>query len=395
MSSGLYRVRSDYQYVRYQYYIGISVWEGLFDKYNVDFCIINGLIHGITYDYLMFAVAKNRNIPGFMLFDFGIGYRTMMTMYHEWGNKLIDIPENARDNSIGNIVRQDAYYSSQTIGVDGNKSVVRGLISKFCHRYFGLGPELFWNCLKNRSFYFEWYKGRRIKTYLPNFFYEMWMWKYIIRQNKKSYMHPDYNKKYIIYFMHMEPEATMVHYATNMDSQLIAIKMLVSSLPENWEVYVKEHPDTHSLNHAGWSHFIEFYKSYNSIWYWKQLRDTSRVRFIDVSESATKLIRMSQAVATFSGTVIEECLNEEKPCLIFGDSRKIVYSQIQGMYTVSSYADCCLALKNISCGKWDGYVDIDKTLSKYIVRNDIAGYKLFLKLVEDDIFYKVGTKNEY
>lgn len=382
LSNGLYRVRTDYQYVRYQYYIGISVWEGIFNKYNIDCCVINGLVHGITYDYLMFMVAKNRNIPGFLLFDFENGVRDIMTMYEGWGSKLICVPEEDRDISIGNIVKQDAYYISINLGAGGNRSLARKLIDKLCYRYFGIGPGYLLQCLKKHSFYFEWYEGRKIKTFLPNFFYELVMWKKILEKNIRCYEHPNYNKKYAVYFVHLEPEATMVHYATYMDSQLIAIKMLSAALPNGWELYVKEHPDTHKLNSAGWSHFIEFYNSYNSIWYWNEIRSVPRVKLINVSESATKLIHQSQVVATFSGTVIEECLNENKPCLIFGDSRKIVYSQISGMYNISSYSDCCFALKEISSGNWKGYNDINTVLSKYIVKNDTNGYKLFIRLVE-------------
>lgn len=385
LSNGLYRVVADYQYVRYQYYIGISVWEGLFNKYKIDFCVVNGLLHGMTYDYLMFSVAQNRNISGFLMFDFGRGVRNMMIMYKEWGSELIDIPENERDSSVGDIVKQDAYYGSHRISGIYNDFNIKKIVNEFCYRCLGVGPSNLLQCVKKQSLNFEWYEGRKIKTYLPSFLYERLMWKYILRKNYKRYVYPNYKQKYVVYFMHMEPEATMVHYTTYMDSQLIAIKILADALPDDWELYVKEHPDTHRLNRAGWAHFIECYRNYNSSWYWHEISLIPKVKFINISESATKLIQFSQAVGTFSGTVIAECLNENKPCLIFGDSQKIVYAKIKGMYNIASYSDCCVAIKEISCGNWKGYDEINKVLETHIARNNDDGYKLFVKIIENSI----------
>lgn len=46
------------------------------------------------------------------------------------------------------------------------------------------------------------------------------------------YQKVDYNEKYIVYFLHFEPEAVVVHNANTVDSQLINILILAKSLPK-------------------------------------------------------------------------------------------------------------------------------------------------------------------
>lgn len=246
--------------------------------------------------------------------------------------------------------------------------------------------------MKRRSLYFAWYPGRKLLCFLPVFLENTFKYWYIVHRNNKLAERIECKEDYVVYFLHFEPEATVAHYATYMDSQLVVIKMLAAALPEGWKLYVKEHPAVKTLNriNAGMGHFLDFYSYYNSVYFFDQIRGTENVRWLHIDERATDLIKGAKAVATIVGTVIMECILENKPCLVFGDKRKILYTHAEGVYSIGSMKECRSALQEIKIGKNVDNSEIYRYLSDYFISNDQEGYDYAVKVIANT--YEKGAE---
>ena len=385
VDSGMYRIEADYQFVRYNFYMGITVWEKLFDNYKPDLCILAGMIHGLTFDSLMLAVAKRKSILGYVISAINMH---LLVTYKGWGECILQLEYKYRKKDVWNIVQKDAYYYKELkIPEQKNHSIKAGII-KLISTLGGVSTLLVVRSLFHGKSHFTWYEGRKLKTSIFNYAAKTLQWKYITILNDKKSVKADYDCKYVVYFLHFEPEAVISHYANHMDSQIIIIKMIAKSLPKGWKLYVKEHPDTRKLNDNrtayALAYFMEFYKPYNSMWYWESIRNTPNLEFINVKEDATKLIKNAKAISTMAGTVIMESILNNKPCLIFGDSQKIPYSSISGIYNISSTDECRHALDEIENSKWQGYKNLEIVNTCLLIR-DKNGYESAVQNIIEDV----------
>ena len=380
IDAGMYRIKADYQFTRYNFYMGVTIWEKMFDKYSPDLCLLAGIVHGLTIDSLMLGVARKKNVPGYLISDINL-----LITYKNWGDDILTLKSEYRQNDIQNAVKKVAHYYYQ---LEPNKHKiysVKRFISLIIYKIGGETLRKIILSILNRSAYFTWYKGRKIQTSIFNHVIKTLQWKYITSNNDAKSIRANCNSKYVMYFLHFEPEATITHYASFMDSQIIIIKMIAQSLPKGWKFYVKEHPDSRKLHDDTFAYFAEFYEPYNSTWYWNSIRNTPNVEFIRVKEDATKLIKNASAVATIAGTVIMESILENIPCLVFGDARKIPYSSINGIYNITSTDDCLRALNEIDNSAWKGYGNIEKTLSACLLTCDENGYDSAVKNIIEDV----------
>lgn len=380
--SGMRRMVYDYQYVRKSFYMGLSVWKRLFDKYDVNFCLLQSIVHGLTLDCLMIDTAVHRGIPCYEVSDLNLG---ISIVYDQSKQKVI---KRMTPLSVGNVeemVQRDAYYFKDYFTKKKNKNILKEILWSLIDALGGAALYRIILCVKQRSLYFTWYPGRKLANFLPVFLENTFKWRYILHRNNKMAERSDDKEDYVVYFLHFEPEATVAHYATYMDSQLVVIKMLAAALPVGWKLYVKEHPVVKTLNglDAGMAHFLDFYSYYNSVYFFDQIRNTENVKWLRVDESATELIKRARAVATIVGTVIMECILENKPCLVFGDKRKILYTHAEGVYSIASMQECRSALHEIQMGKKVDNSAIYKYLSNYFISNNRDGYDYAVEVIEN------------
>lgn len=382
VDSGMRRIQYDYQYSHYHFYMSLSLWRKIFTQYQFDFCMMSSIEHGITEDTIPIKVAVSLGIKFYTIAPIN---ESICIVYDYLNDEMIQRSYDISKKSVTELISKDAYYFKNIDKKDiAVKSSVRHYIGSCLFDMTGSLGYILYKCIKNRSLFFTWYEGRQIKTYLPNYVNCFIRWKYIQYKNEKRSVAADYSKKYVVYFMHFEPEAAVVNHSNYMDSQLIIIKMLAKALPYGWKLYVKEHPMSRRLNKtSGLAHFIEFYSEYNSNWYWKKITEIENVELIQINESATKLITNSQAVSTIAGTVIMEAVLENKPCVIFGDRKKVVFSRGKGIYFVSSFSECKSALKEI---QFDNEVNIDEIFSElahYIIPHTSKGHAYGIKLISE------------
>lgn len=122
---------------------------------------------------------------------------------------------------------------------------------------------------------------------------------------------PDYSKdKYVIYFMHYQPEATSCPGGDIFVDQSLCVETLLKNLPESYMVYVKEHPHQFIKAHIG--HTSRMRDLYDD------LKKNKRVKLISTEENTFELIKHAQAVSTITGTVGWESIVRHKPVIAFG-----------------------------------------------------------------------------
>ncbi|HSH03954.1 MAG TPA: hypothetical protein VLL52_15670 [Anaerolineae bacterium] len=108
---------------------------------------------------------------------------------------------------------------------------------------------------------------------------------------------------YVLFPLHMNPEASTMIYAPNFVDQEIVIANLVKNLPLTHKLYVKEHPIMVGRRPRG------FYDS---------LRQWPNVRVVIANADSFELIRYSDLVTVITGTMGWEAILMGKPVLTFG-----------------------------------------------------------------------------
>lgn len=121
---------------------------------------------------------------------------------------------------------------------------------------------------------------------------------------------PDYNEKYVILFLHYQPEATTCPIGNIFVDQELCVDTLLKNLPSDYSVYIKEHPSqfyAHSEGQMG-----RIIQTYND------LAKKPRVKLMSTKEVSFDLVEHCEALATVSGTVGWEGVVRGKPVIVFG-----------------------------------------------------------------------------
>lgn len=149
----------------------------------------------------------------------------------------------------------------------------------------------------------------------------------------------DKNIEYIYVPLHYQPERTTSPDGDIYVNQLLMIKLLSSSIPENWIIYVKEHKSQYVRKLHG--HQGRTMDDYDD------LLALKNVKLIRTDCSPFELIDNSKAVATITGTAGWEAVIRGKPALVFGYAW---YLPSEGVISISSRKDCINAINKINKG---------------------------------------------
>jgi capsule polysaccharide export protein KpsC/LpsZ len=110
----------------------------------------------------------------------------------------------------------------------------------------------------------------------------------------------------------MQPELTTTPLGGVYENQLYAIECIINLIPNNWKVFVKEHPaqfSTKTTDPMYWRDWSFFYKKIQRI---------PQIVLISNKVDTNKLIENSQFVSTITGTAGWEAILAGKPALYFG-----------------------------------------------------------------------------
>lgn len=125
----------------------------------------------------------------------------------------------------------------------------------------------------------------------------------------------DFNKKYVYFPLHLQPEMTTDAIGGIYRDQILAIEKIRNIIPNDWFIYVKENPK-------------QLY-SVRGKFFFKRLTSIPNVIYIDRSVNTYELIEHCQFLATITGTAAWESISGGKAALIFGT---VWYESLPGIF---------------------------------------------------------------
>jgi hypothetical protein len=330
--------RKSFNYLeRERYYIRlIKYWSACLDLLK-PVCVVGARIPHRVFDYVLYLLCQYRNIP-VISFEFSGSFKRLMLLedFSKIGNiKSVikdkyehylfineldekDLPEDIRINftktKSNYIVARPVYMKSH----DARNKLENSpffLIKKFFMSNHFLGKKsIFVNGAKQNI-----YKNHKYSIECTRFSVYDWYTNRLAANRYKKKLQILYRKlakpintnvPYIVFYLHYQPESTTSPRGDIFVNQQLCIETLLSHTPENYMVYVKEHP-TQFMNHTlgQTSRIVDFYND---------LSKYSRVRLVPLEIDSFSIMHDAKAVATVSGTVGWEAVLHQKPVITFG-----------------------------------------------------------------------------
>jgi hypothetical protein len=149
------------------------------------------------------------------------------------------------------------------------------------------------------------------------FFYKRFLQQRKLLQFWESHSNPldNFKDKHSVYFpLHFQPERSTDPESGSYTQQIMVVKLLLSLLPNEWVILVKEHP---RQNSTGYPNFRRFH--FRSISEYKELFSLKRVVPISMNVSSDSIIPNVNLTASCTGSIIWEGMLKGKPSISFGN----------------------------------------------------------------------------
>ena len=265
----------------------IHFWNKIFKKKKIDIAIFHNRPHEV-FDYVAQLVLSLKRVDTYYFFQ-----TNFMGFY-----EVVKLPSKRIKNNHYNIDIENLFLDTIKNYRDQN------------FKPFYLTPPLKFNLiLKKFDGFLSTLKFRGIKSFLTimisalrskfkNFINEKYL--------KKISIKPNLNENFIFIPLQFQPELTTCPSGGLHVYQEILINQIHSILPENWKLYIKEHPNQNlSVNRS-----LDFYK---------KIKLLKNVVFINKKYDSYQLLNKCRILVTSTGTLGLEALLKAKPIIITGD----------------------------------------------------------------------------
>ncbi|MEK7646873.1 MAG: hypothetical protein AAB378_00685 [Patescibacteria group bacterium] len=324
---------------RHVYYNTLQYWNGVLNKYRPDVVIFSVVPHA-PFSYIIYGLAQLLNIK-IILFDtisrVGIPDSDRMLMsIDSWKSSqpLLDALERneGKNFSLKDLSKDLREYYEMHTAARGDPTPLciqedKNLYSGF--RLAALKIKMILWSIKDATFF------PRVLGYIQKLF----------RQNiKEEYESvqsmPDFTKKFIYVPLHYQPECSTSPQGGVFVDQILMIEILSASVPDEWIIYVKEHPVQWLFR--GLNFFSARYRGY-----YKRMSKLSNVKLVPVDTNNYDLIGNAQAVATIIGSAGFEAVLRSKPVMIFGYPW---YQYCHAVFRITGVESCQEVLQKIANG---------------------------------------------
>ena len=382
-----------HEYVRY--------WYGVLNKYKPEAIIFSSVPH-IVYNYVLYCIAKMLGIKTIifrplqitsriLFFNDFTKYQILANNYEKLKNKVISLDtlstgiksyynyQTDFNKDLTPWYRKDKFVnqkSRQTKILPSFKSIIISLI-KF-------------NFVKKIKFYF-FTKSKLLSLDKNNYYSTLRFirWKYKWKKKRKSFKNEyinlqtnvDFSKKFVYIPLANQPECSTNPLGGIYDDQILMVRTVANSIPDDWVIYVKETP-------LQWKWRLSHLGRYKG--YYKKLAKIKNVYLISSEISTYNLIDKMQTVATVTGTAAWEALLRGKPALIFGYPW---FMHCHGILKVSDIISCKKALQKIQ----DGYKPNKQKFINFLSAIDKTTIEAYFydkfKIKNRNISYDNNVKN--
>jgi len=134
---------------------------------------------------------------------------------------------------------------------------------------------------------------------------------------------PDLECDFVLFALHMQPEATTHPLGGPYGDQARAIQKLRGMIPDGWKIYVKEH-------HAGFGGLRDPH-------FYMRLRSIPDVELVGAATALEPLLAGCRFASTITGTIGWEAISGGKPVLTFGHAW---YNGLPGVFRIEDEPDC-------------------------------------------------------
>lgn len=156
------------------------------------------------------------------------------------------------------------------------------------------------------------------------------------------------DKKYVAYFLHVQPERSIDVIAPYFTNQLELIKLLRKCLPWNIKLIVKDHPANDGAQP------LAFYR---------ELKKIKNIELVGATTDSKEIILNSLATVSVTGTASYEAALLKIPAIVFTD---LFFSKIPGMCVYKNINSLKKFISKVSNGEKLPTIFDDKLLNEYL-----------------------------
>ncbi|RDU72139.1 hypothetical protein [Helicobacter brantae] len=322
----IHRCFHDNNLSKYIYYNHLSFFYSIFQANQIDFVLCSEYNLGVPSITIPLGLSKIFKIPSYTIdadFAFSLLYR-----YND--EKYLQINSTQHIHSIDT----KAYISFNPDKISWSfspKKIIKNILQKIG------GQMLIEFCVCLIHLDFNHYDRLGIKVNYWEKLRSFLKFKKAIRFYHKNAVVPDLNRKFIYFSLHVEPEAVILA-RVGLDNQLLLIKMLSEAMPQDWVIYVKEHPHQLKINNPECSYFINNIDYYKSIEFYKEITKMKNVQLINLKTHPKELTIHSKAVASIGGSISTEAWLLKKPAINFCPKQSLG-GMLSNSLGIESYQD--------------------------------------------------------
>ena len=312
----------------------LEYWHGVLDEFKPD-AVVFGVWPHTGYNYVAYQMAKHLKI------------KTVMFEYARIGDRLLlinDFTEGSRELKAKLAEAQNREIKLEDLSAD----VREYYLNETKDGKYELPPDMQILSGRFRGLRLALLKIQAVLRSIVDFTILKKILEALKKRNsnlKKEYeslqKEPDFEKKYIYAAIHYQPECSTSPLGGVFVDQILMIKILAAAIPENWEIYVKEHP-------YQWLPSGLAYSAYRYKGYYEEMAKIDKVRLVPAKTNSKELIKKSQAVATVTGTAGWEALINLIPAITFGHAW---YRDCPGNFRVKNVQTAREALGKINAGR--------------------------------------------
>lgn len=352
------RKRVYYQLVRY--------WYGVLRKFTPN-AVIFGFIPHTVYDYIIYELARRLKIKVIVFNetmiedwilvtgDFKAGYPKLRAEMERRASEAVSVNDLSAD--------MQAYYYRKT---DRKRDATPGYMLKDYTRFSG------WNLLKRKgTAVIASFKDLSIFRKIFKFLYKTARRADLKSEYIRVQSEPDWNRKFVYVALNYQPECTTSPQGGVFVDQILMIETLSAALPDDWIIYVKEHPYQWMPRGANFS-------PYRYPGFYEAIIRIPKTRLVPPATSSYALTDRAQAVVTVTGTPGWEAILRGKPAIVFGFPW---YQDYPALFKVRSVEECRIAIQKIQ----DGFVINEQTTLRFLRAVETIGLRAHIDIYTESV----------
>jgi len=275
------------------------LYNFVFSKLNqkIDYILFTNIPHN-GIDYLVYLVAKELNIKTILFYNNPLFADRFFYIY-----------------DIEDFGKFEAIESKKSITRDVEKQFKKDSVVKKGAKVENRRHRCFVNMLSRFS---KMLFNRRQHTSLADIISSFNKCQNYKKHLKSAVTKVNFDKKFVYFALHLQPELHTSTLGKIYNDQILAIEQLSTLLPNDWYIYVKDHPQQ------------IFYQ--RDEYFFARLKQIPNTLYLSSDISTYELMSKAKFISTITGTVGWEAISGGKNALVFGSPW---YLSLNGVFKYS------------------------------------------------------------